>query len=73
MSCYCCGEAESTSGCVRGPRCNCLSTRTCDLCTKCIAHHHRNCTPELRGMAEKIGLEAMLAIAKMREDFDIHI
>lgn len=32
--CDCCGQQESTSGCVRGYRCGCLFAR-CDVCRKC--------------------------------------
>lgn len=73
MTCTCCGEQESTSGCVQGLRCHCYSEPECELCTKCPDHHHRNCTPELREKAEQINVQAMLDIAKLRDEYKINI
>lgn len=48
MSCHCCGELESTGGCVRGLRCGCDSRSQCDLCRHCDDHHVEGCTEALR-------------------------
>jgi len=47
-SCLCCGEPESTGGCVRGARCGCDSKPHCDLCRKCVDHHVEGCSEQLR-------------------------
>lgn len=36
--CPCCGEVESTSGCLRGPTCRCTQFQYCYGCHKCDRH-----------------------------------
>lgn len=73
MNCNCCGEPESTDGCARGFRCGCDSRADCLLCKHCTEHHHRNRSEQLRGEAEKIQVDAMIAIQKLRDKHEINI
>lgn len=71
--CHCCGQEESTSGCVRGLRCHCDEIAACALCTKCTNHHHRNCTEGLRVRVEQLRNEFESGIHALREENEINI
>lgn len=66
MVCACCGVPESTSGCVRGPRCSCDSRFKCEVCKHCPDHHVKGCT-------EAVRLEAIRLIAGLRLKHHINI
>lgn len=66
LNCQCCGVPESTSGCVRGPRCSCRNMPNCEVCKHCLDHHVKGCTEEVR-------LEATRLIGELREKHKINI
>lgn len=53
-TCFCCGEKERDSGCVRRPACRCRTTHQCALCKHCLDHHVEGCSPEARAQAAQI-------------------
>lgn len=65
-SCLCCGQEESTSGCVLGLRCRCEHNPTCPLCLHCTEHHHKNCT-------QMALYEYEHALQALRDKHDINI
>lgn len=64
---------EESRGCVMGFRCQCNSTPECDACTKCISHHHRNCTKDVREKATQLRVEYIEAIDSLRGENEINI
>lgn len=69
INCPCCGEPESNSGCVLGPRCRCDSIRKCDICLHCLDHHVKECTGDV--WAEHMRLMAELRARHHINIFDI--
>ena len=73
MKCSCCGKEESLTGCVRGPRCGCLTTQQCEACKHCIQHHHRNCTEEFRVLIQSVHNAAEDQVTAIREHYGVNI
>ncbi len=47
--CWCCGQLESTKGCVRGHRCICGLGYAGSVCNGCgFCKHHCQCTEEMK-------------------------
>lgn len=69
-TCHCCGEPESTGGCVLGLRCGCQSRSQCDLCKKCDEHHVAECSDSLR---TEFDLLMIKTAAEFRERHHINI
>lgn len=65
-TCLCCGQEESTSGCVRGLRCGCDDRSKCPVCLHCTEHHHKGCTQTAR-------YEFDAVIQAVRDKYEINI
>lgn len=65
--CFCCGKVESTTGCVRGFRCDCDQNLGghCEVCKHCTKHCA--CTDEMKDAALKARIEYHRAIERIRE------
>ena len=54
MHCFCCGKAESQSGCVRGFTCGCdmWPLSSCKVCHKCFEHCQCEKQPEKKSASD---------------------
>lgn len=66
----CCGEPESTGGCVLGLRCGCPSRPQCDLCKHCTMHHVENCSEQARNAFDVLMITTAV---EFRKKWDINI
>lgn len=71
MHCWCCGQAESTSGCVRGFRCDCdlklgipIRCKLCQFCKK-----HCKCTEAMKKAKFDADFDYETALFQIREKF----
>lgn len=66
-SCFCCGRVESTTGCVRGFRCDCDQGlgRDCRVCRYCL--NHCACTDEMKKAALDAKVEYCKSLGRIRE------